>query len=152
MEKIRLIASPVIITVLLGLQFGCASTSNNSELKNFTPALEIHPSSKASTTARIIEKAGKIYVIGSVSRSPGAYLPKTAHIDIQLLDSSGRTIAETMDRLSFPTGSPRYAYGKPLRFVASFNREAVSSADKIRVVLSREYHQKKPTCCHSCNS
>jgi hypothetical protein len=114
--------------------------------------LEIHPSSKASTTARIIEKSGKIYVTGSVSKQPGVYTPYSTHIDVQLLDSKGHIIAETMDRITSTTGSTRHSYGKPLRFVTSFNREVAISADKIRVILSREPHPKPYNCCVSCNS
>jgi hypothetical protein len=148
----RIILSTIILTILLGLQLGCASTRQNSELKSFTPALEIHPSTEAYTTARIIEKSGKIYVTGSVSKRPGVYTPQSTHIDVQLLDSKGRTIAETMDRINSTTGTTRHSYGKPLRFVTSFNREVASSADKILVILSREPHPKPHNCCVSCNS
>jgi hypothetical protein len=89
-------AQRVLVAGLAAASFaflsGC-STTGAQAVSNQT----LGRSSQSGVDARTIEHGNSLCVTGTVRRPFGHALPPGAHVDIQLLDASGRVIAASQD-------------------------------------------------------
>lgn len=91
-------------------------------------------------TTRAYETGDKLYVSGSMKKGFGTAITSAAHVDVRLIDSSGRIIAEKQDDID--PGHPMSSSGRSGRYsyVASFPLSEARQASKI-VVLYEQSHK-----------
>lgn len=84
-------------------------------------------------STRAFETKDALYVAGTMHKPPGHQLPKTAHVDVELIGANGRVLAEKHDKLS--PSHPRLSGGQGRKhsYVVSFPLETARQAVKIRV-------------------
>lgn len=115
----------------------CASTG--SFFKQAASPLPIESIGSAGgkiASTRAFETPDRLYVSGSMKKGLGNHIPPAAHVDIRLVDSSGRVVAEKQDDID--PGHPRLSSGRTGRYsyVASFPLPEARQAAKIIV----QYH------------
>lgn len=86
------------------------------------------------------ESFGRLHVSGSVGKSFGRPHPYAAHVDVQLVDASGRVIAEKQDNID--PGHPLSAGSRSGKqgYAASFPLSEARNAAKIVVRYHLEGH------------
>ncbi len=125
---------------------GCASIDGYFRQADSPLPIEISDATGgkvASTHA--FETSDSLYVAGSMRRSIGHQPPLAAHVDIQLLDESGRILAEKQDGID-SSGHPRTPQGRSRasRYVASFPLDLARQASSLRVSYHLERHADSP--------
>lgn len=116
----------------------CASQSWTRQADSALPIEAIHSGSGAIMSFRAHETSDRLYVAGSAKPHQ---LMRPKHIDIQLVASDGRIIAEKTDDLD-SSRHPRTAGGQSGRqsYVASFPLSEARQAAKIRVIYHGNAH------------
>lgn len=87
---------------------------------------------------RAHESSDRLYVSGHMQKSFGRHIPRTAHVDVQLIDDSGRVVAEKQDAIDPP--HPKSGRVGQVSYVASFPLSEARQAAKIVVRYSMEQH------------
>lgn len=90
-------------------------------------------------STRAFETSERLYVAGSLHRPRGYHFASAAHVDVQLLDQSGRILAEDQDDIDL-IANPRTTGNRSRRssYVVSFPLDLARRAASIRV----SYHQQ----------
>ncbi|MCK9588622.1 MAG: hypothetical protein WC076_03075 [Terrimicrobiaceae bacterium] len=86
------------------------------------------------------ESSDRLYVSGSIQKSFGRHIPYAAHVDVQLIDTAGRIIAEKQDAID--PSHPRTASSRSGRisYVTSFPTGEARKATKIIVRYHLDGH------------
>jgi hypothetical protein len=118
----------------------CASSSWTKQADSTLPIEAIHSGSGAIMSFRAHETSDRLYVAGSAKPHQ---LIRPTHVDIQLVGSDGRVLAEKTDDLDSPT-HPRTARGRSgsQSYVASFPLSEARQAAKIRVIYHGDAHSE----------
>jgi hypothetical protein len=84
-------------------------------------------------STRAFETKDALYVAGTMHKPPGHHIPKTAHVDVELIGTNGRVLAEKKDAIS--PQHPRLSGGRggKYSYVVSFPLATARQAAKIRV-------------------
>jgi hypothetical protein len=125
---------------------GCASSDGFFRQADSPLPIEISDATGGKiASTRAFETKDRLYVAGSMRRSIGHQPPLAAHVDIQLLDESGRILAEKQDDID-SSGHPRTAGGRSRAssYVASFPLDLARRASSIRVTYHLEQHADSP--------
>lgn len=112
-----------------------ASASPPSIFKTTESALPIETiaSTGGKVAGHAYESSGRLYVSGHIQKSFGRHIPYAAHVDVQLVDKTGRVIAERdghIDPAHPITGGSRSGQ---IPYVASFPLNEARRATKIVV-------------------
>jgi len=118
----------------------CSSLDTWFKQANSPLPIEVqHSGSGQIMSSRAHETSGRMYVAGSARKHP---LSNTAHVDVQLIGSSGNVIAEDQNDINpmhpRPGGGKRFTDSYVVSFPLSEAREAV----KIRVIYHGGAHSK----------
>lgn len=100
------------------------------------PLEVIHSGSGSIMSFHIFETRGRLYVTGKAKLVRSAFF---AHIDVQLLDKGGKTLAEKQDSIA-----PRHSsvvHDRRSFYVASFPLETAARASKIRIIYHADLHK-----------
>lgn len=118
----------------------CASNSWTKQADSGLPIEAIHSGSGAIVSFRAHETSDRLYVAGSAKPHQ---LMRPTHVDIQLVGSDGRVLAEKTDDLDSPM-HPRTARGRngSQSYVASFPLSEARQAAKIRVIYHGSAHSE----------
>lgn len=94
----------------------------------------------AISAVHVHETSDRLYVSGSIRKSFGRHIPSAAHVDVQLIDHTGRVIAERQDDID-PV-HPKISGGMAGRssFVAGFPADEARQAAKIVVSYHLDGH------------
>jgi hypothetical protein len=84
-------------------------------------------------STRAFETKDTLYVVGTLHRPIGRHLPKTAHVDVELIGANGRILAEKQDDISPQHPRLSGARGGKYSYVVSFPIATARQAAKIRV-------------------
>lgn len=84
-------------------------------------------------STRAFETKDALYVTGTLHRPIGHHLPKTAHVDVTLVRSDGRILAEKQDDISPQHPRLSGSRGGKYSYVVSFPIATAREAAKIRV-------------------
>lgn len=117
----------------------CSSTSSLfRQADSSLPIETINATGGQIVTTRAFETQDRLYVSGSMKKGMGIHIPPAAHVDIRLVDSSGRVLAEKQDDID--PGHPRLSSGRSGRYsyVASFPLSEARQASRVVV----QYHMK----------
>lgn len=113
----------------------CASADSSSRV------LETRSSAHGEIASlRSFQSGSTLYVTGSLQRSPGYAIPRKAHVDIELIDRSGRVIASQKDRIESVHPKHDNRRGGRYSFAASFPIEVARGSDRIRVIYHVDSH------------
>jgi hypothetical protein len=129
-----LIVSGAAATVLSA----CASLDSYfRQADSSLPIEAIHSGVGQVMSFRAFETSDRLYVAGAVK---GRFINPSTHVDVQLIDGSGRVVAEKQDDIDL--AHPRTAHGRHGRhsYVASFPLSEARQAAKIRVTYHNESH------------
>ncbi|MFZ4683134.1 MAG: hypothetical protein ACOYMS_11570 [Terrimicrobiaceae bacterium] len=97
--------------------------------------------SHAILTAQTTSKHGKLYVSGTVSGLQPGLRHSASHVEVDLVDARGQTIASVTDKIGKSSRHPRAAGQREERFVASFPGEVARQAISVRVVFHNHEHR-----------
>jgi len=92
-------------------------------------------------STRAFETEDRLFVSGSMKKAMGRQIPPAAHVDVRLVDRSGRVVAQKQDDID--PGHPRLSSGRTGRYsyVVSFPLSEARQASKI-VVQYDQSHKK----------
>lgn len=132
----------IIACVLTALGAATASASPPSIFKMSASVLPIETidSTGGKVDVHAYETSGRLYVSGHLQKSFGRHIPHAAHVDVQLVDKTGRVISEKNDDIapSHPiTGGGRTGQ---IPYVASFPLKEARQATKIIVRYDLNIH------------
>lgn len=133
----KIFAIPLALAAILALG-ACSTTTGVGQTSPGQHA--ITASSGNITSVRAFETSNTLYVAGTVQRPSGHSLPPGAHIDIDLLDRTGRVIATGQDRI-VPV-HPRQERRRAGRysFVVGFPLAIGRDAGRIRITYHPQTH------------
>lgn len=114
----------------------CAGTSATSHAGN-TRALPVSAAGNIAS-ARAFESNGSVYVTGTIRRPH--HLPHSAHVDVELLDASGRVIATRQDAIDAAHPRIERRRGGKYPFALGFADDVAGSVRSIRVVYHAHAH------------
>lgn len=92
-------------------------------------------------STRAFETQDRLYVSGSMKKGFGSHIPPAAHVDVWLVDRSGRVVAQKQDDID--PGHPKSSSARTGRYsyVVSFPLSEARQASKI-VVQYDQSHKK----------
>jgi len=96
--------------------------------------------SRANLTAQATSKHGKLYVSGTVSGLQPGLRHAASHVEVDLVNARGQTIASVTDKIGKSSRHPRAAGQRKERFVASFPGELARQVVSVRVVFHNHEH------------
>ena len=116
----------------------CATSGPSFQQTNSPLPIEARDSGSGQVMSfRAYESSGRLYVSGSAKKHA---LSSGGHVDVQLVDASGRVIAEKQDSINpqhpRPGGGKRYSSS----YVTSFPISEARNAAKIRVTFHSGSH------------
>jgi uncharacterized lipoprotein YbaY len=91
-------------------------------------------------SARAFESQDSVYVAGTVNRPFGHHLPHSAHVDVELLDASGRVIASRQDAIRAVHPRHENRRGGQYSFAIGFPKGETGGAQTIRVSYHAHSH------------
>lgn len=133
----------IIFTLALPFTLGaCSATSGSARTRPAAHGITTTNSSPGKiASVRAFETDQSLHVAGTLRRSSGHTLPPGAHLDIALLDHTGRVIATERDRIAPVHPRLERRRGGKYSFAAAF--PLATSRDAVRIRVS--YHP----CAHS---
>jgi hypothetical protein len=125
----------------LAILTACASVSSFFKHSPSPLPIEILDSAGGEVGgARAHESADRLYVAGHVKKSFGSHTPYAAHVDVQLVDKTGRVIAEKEDDIDPPHPKSGGGRSGQISYVASFPLSEARQAAKIVVRYHLDGH------------
>jgi len=118
----------------------CASTGSIFQQTTSPLPVEIQDSTGGRiASTRAFEADGRLYVSGSMRKGMGISIPAPAHIDVRLVDASGKVISEKQDDID--PGHPQSSRGRSNRYsyTTSFPISEARKASKIVVEYDRSH-------------
>ena len=116
----------------------CAATSATSHAGN-TRTLPVSAAGNIDS-ARAFESNGSVYVPGTIRKPYGHHLPHSAHVDVELLDASGRVIATRQDAIDAAHPRIEQRRGGNYPFALGFADDVAGRVRSIRVVYHAHAH------------
>jgi hypothetical protein len=97
--------------------------------------------SQATLTAQTTSKHGKLFVSGTASSLQPGLRHAASHVEVDLVNARGQTIASVTDKIGKPGRHPRTTGQRKERFVASFPDAIARQAARVRVVFHNHGHR-----------
>jgi len=137
-RSLRIAKTACALTALATVS-ACSSVTSHFKTTTSPLPIEILDSTGGEVTgSRAYEFSDRLYVSGRMEKSFGRHIPCTAHVDVQLVDDSGRVVAEKQDDIDPP--HPKSGSPGQIGYVASFPLGEARQASKIVVRYSLEEH------------
>lgn len=92
------------------------------------------------SSARAFESADRLFVWGHIRKSFGRHIPYAAHVDVQLVDTIGRMIAEKQEDINPTRSKLSGGISGRISYVASFPLSDARQAAKITVRYHLDGH------------
>jgi len=120
----------------------CTSLDSVFRQRNSPLPIESIPAdSRKVSRVRAYETSDRLFVAGSIKTEFAQYIPASAHVDVQLIGSSGRVIAEKQDDIDpVPQSRLRRGRSRQISYVATFPLEIARKATSIRVTYHPSQH------------
>jgi len=126
----------------LAMITSCASVSSFfKQTVSSLPVETIDSSGGEVSSARAYESSDRLYVSGHIQKSFGRHIPYAAHVDVQLIDNTGRVVAEKQDDIDPPHPKSGSSRSGQISYVASFPIHEARQAAKIEVRYHLDGHQ-----------
>lgn len=121
--------TPLLIAILI------ASASLSRALP-----VEISPGPHNTLTAHVASRHGRLHVFGTLAGPlPGLRHP-SSHIEVDLLNARGQTIAAATEQIGKPSRHPQTAHGRKERYSVSFPANLAGEAARVRIVFHNHGH------------